>query len=238
MVGRSGPASGRRKGCAWSAGGASERADGCLWDARCTDDETSRDEKKNQAGGNERHRAWSRRWDSNPRPSLYKSVALPLSYVGRRRFSLRIHRNEPGRHEGVARRRVATVEAVHLAYPRGFAILESCVMACNCFRNVVHTTHVTDTQASPLKGWEIFRRRNQAVISLQGVVVMARWGLLWSGARLGRTGSLERAAAGRGPNVADGCRERNRACSTPVSRRAARSVQRLAHHIFGGYNVP
>ena len=28
--------------------------------------------------------AWSRRWDSNPRPSDYKSLALPLRHFGRR----------------------------------------------------------------------------------------------------------------------------------------------------------
>src|SRR5439155_3755358 len=26
--------------------------------------------------------AWSRRWDSNPRPTVYETVALPLSYFG------------------------------------------------------------------------------------------------------------------------------------------------------------
>jgi hypothetical protein len=25
---------------------------------------------------------WSRRWDSNPRPTVYETVALPLSYFG------------------------------------------------------------------------------------------------------------------------------------------------------------
>src|SRR3981081_3564127 len=29
-----------------------------------------------------RARKWSRRRDSNPRPMLYESIALPLSYVG------------------------------------------------------------------------------------------------------------------------------------------------------------
>ena len=32
------------------------------------------------------HPSWSRQRDLNPRPSLYKSVALPLSYVGVNRF--------------------------------------------------------------------------------------------------------------------------------------------------------
>jgi hypothetical protein len=27
---------------------------------------------------------WSRRWDSNPRPSVYETDALPLSYFGAR----------------------------------------------------------------------------------------------------------------------------------------------------------
>jgi hypothetical protein len=27
---------------------------------------------------------WSRRWDSNPRPTVYETVALPLSYFGPR----------------------------------------------------------------------------------------------------------------------------------------------------------
>lgn len=27
-------------------------------------------------------RAWSRRWDSNPQPAVYKTAALPLSYAG------------------------------------------------------------------------------------------------------------------------------------------------------------
>jgi hypothetical protein len=27
---------------------------------------------------------WSRRWDSNPRPTVYETVALPLSYFGTR----------------------------------------------------------------------------------------------------------------------------------------------------------
>jgi hypothetical protein len=27
---------------------------------------------------------WSRRWDSNPRPSVYETDALPLSYFGTR----------------------------------------------------------------------------------------------------------------------------------------------------------
>jgi hypothetical protein len=26
---------------------------------------------------------WSRRWDSNPQPPVYKTGALPLSYAGR-----------------------------------------------------------------------------------------------------------------------------------------------------------
>lgn len=26
---------------------------------------------------------WSRRWDLNPRPTVYKTVALPLSYFGK-----------------------------------------------------------------------------------------------------------------------------------------------------------
>ena len=30
----------------------------------------------------EKRRNWSRRWDSNPRPLLYESIALPLSYIG------------------------------------------------------------------------------------------------------------------------------------------------------------
>ena len=27
-------------------------------------------------------KVWSRRWDSNPRPTVYETVALPLSYFG------------------------------------------------------------------------------------------------------------------------------------------------------------
>ena len=29
-------------------------------------------------------KGWSRRWDSNPRPSVYETDALPLSYFGQR----------------------------------------------------------------------------------------------------------------------------------------------------------
>ena len=29
-----------------------------------------------------RNRKWSRRWDSNPQPPVYKTGALPLSYAG------------------------------------------------------------------------------------------------------------------------------------------------------------
>ena len=28
------------------------------------------------------HHSWSRWWDLNPRPLLYESIALPLSYIG------------------------------------------------------------------------------------------------------------------------------------------------------------
>ena len=33
---------------------------------------------------------WSRRWDSNPRPPVYKTGALPLSYAGTRHFELQL----------------------------------------------------------------------------------------------------------------------------------------------------
>ena len=36
-------------------------------------------------GASEHHlcpKEWSRRWDSNPRPSVYETDALPLSYFG------------------------------------------------------------------------------------------------------------------------------------------------------------
>jgi hypothetical protein len=32
---------------------------------------------------------WSRRWDSNPQPPVYKTGALPLSYAGE--LTLRLH---------------------------------------------------------------------------------------------------------------------------------------------------
>ncbi len=31
--------------------------------------------------------AWSRKWDSNPQPAVYDTVALPLSYLGARRMA-------------------------------------------------------------------------------------------------------------------------------------------------------
>jgi hypothetical protein len=50
-------------------------------------------------------RCWSRRWDSNPRPTVYETVALPLSYFGPVREGGFYHRpsqaslvpNRPGR---------------------------------------------------------------------------------------------------------------------------------------------
>lgn len=30
----------------------------------------------------QKHKPWSQRWGSNPRPAVYETAALPLSYVG------------------------------------------------------------------------------------------------------------------------------------------------------------
>ncbi len=40
---------------------------------------------------------WSRRWDSNPRPTVYETVALPLSYVGAtlRQYTENVGKNKP-----------------------------------------------------------------------------------------------------------------------------------------------
>lgn len=44
-----------------------------------------RPELRSPLGGSDsRSESWSRRWDSNPRPSVYETDALPLSYFGAR----------------------------------------------------------------------------------------------------------------------------------------------------------